>query len=260
MSKKFDNVEINKLIRRIKKGDEQAATAFFKIFKVYIEGIVRKYSKKTNIKNDADLRSYIRIGFYKAALQFNENKDTQFKNYAYFWVKKLIFSEEQKFRIIKLPINQKLFYDTIIDKFNLANGMYNTDITDEEIHKIELINNTEVSTFSSYGYNEASTSMSSSYSVEFSICKLSKENTEKNDVDIDNDKEKIRYNINVMLANFSSLEKEIIEYTYGLNDRPELHTHALATKLNMSDSTLLSKKNKLIRLMRHSSLTEHLFK
>lgn len=263
MSKKFNNIEINSLVKKIQQGDELATLRFFKIFKSYIEGIVRKYSMKTNIKDDNDLRSYIRIGFYKAALYFNENMNTQFKNYAFFWVKKLIFSEEQKFRIIKLPINQKIFYDNMITTINDANGDYVTNISASDRRQMDIITSTEVHVFSDFVYTSSSSCNDSSsimYSEDHEAYKINKSSTTDNDMEKKADYEKLNYNINVMLANFSSLEKEIIEYTYGLNDRPEMHTHALAVKLNISDSTLLSKKNKLIRMMRHSSLTDHLFK
>ena len=262
MSNKFNNEEINILVGLIKDGDEKAAVRFYNIFNIYIEGIVRKYSKRTNIKDDDDLRSYIRIGFYKAALNFKEDKNTQFKNYAYFWIKKVIFSEEQQFRIIKLPINQKLFYDDIVNKMKKSNGTIDTDISDDDIKQLEFINRTNVNLFSTYKQRSVSDRYDNdneSLNDLVLVCENSAEK-ERNTVVADIESEKLRYNINVMLSNFSAQDKNIIEHTFGLNGKLLMNTDSLAEELNISSSTLLSKKNKLIRMMRHKSLTEYLFK
>ena len=142
MVKKFNDIKINALIELIKAGDEIAAKEFFNIFSNFIEGIVRKYSKKTNIKDDDDLRSYIYISYYYAILNFDPKKHTQFKNYAYYWVKKVIFSEEQKFRLIKIPINQKLFFDSVIKKYKNGAENYYDHLSDDDMLKIRAVETT----------------------------------------------------------------------------------------------------------------------
>ena len=252
MNNKFDNDEINALVKQIKTGNERAAIKFYSIFKNFIEGIVRKYSGKTAIKDDNDLRSYICISYYYAILNFDPLRHTQFKNYAYYWIKKVVFSEEQKFRTIKIPINQKIFFDAIIKEYKNKDENYYDYLSNKDIIKIRVVENTHTLLFSSFGTDDEPDP-----DREDLVCKKSEEKIENETIKKE-EQEKLRYNINVVLTNFNTEERLIIEHSFGLNGKKLLDTNELASFLDVSNSTLLSKKNRIIKLMRHTSLTEYL--
>jgi DNA-directed RNA polymerase specialized sigma subunit len=53
--------------------------------------MVRQYSKKTEIKEDDDLRSYVNQGLLDGIRKFDPKRGSKFIYFAHIWMKKNIF-------------------------------------------------------------------------------------------------------------------------------------------------------------------------
>jgi DNA-directed RNA polymerase sigma subunit (sigma70/sigma32) len=69
--------------------------------------MVRQYSKKTEIKEDDDLRSYVNQGLLDGIRKFDPKRGSKFIYFAHIWMKKNIFLGEASYRFIRIPVNQK---------------------------------------------------------------------------------------------------------------------------------------------------------
>ena len=72
------------LIQKSREGDNKATEKLLDMYSDYIEYMVSKYSGKTNIKDDDDLRSVIYIGFLEGIKRFDPTKEAKFIYFTHF--------------------------------------------------------------------------------------------------------------------------------------------------------------------------------
>ena len=89
-SKIRDSDATLQLIKSAQSGDLYATNKLAIQFERFFHKIVRKYSKKTWIKDDDDLLSYIHLGFLESIKRFDPAKETYFMYFAGIWMKKNI--------------------------------------------------------------------------------------------------------------------------------------------------------------------------
>ena len=241
------------LIQKARKGDRRASQKIVNLYSDYVEYMVGRYSKKTNIKEDDDLRSTIHLGLLEGINKYDPEKGTKFIYFTHNWMKKLIFSESNKYyRFIRLPVNQSNFESSFKKKYpNLDDPSFFDEDDSHATHdpdylKYRLINNTEAESFTNR-------------QVEFNNHALFiDENFTENDlIDYESERdvetiEKIKLNINKVLIKFDVRERETIEYLFGLNGRAAISTEKLSSDLNISKVSVIFIRNKVIRMMRHS--------
>lgn len=247
-----DTAEILELIRVAQSGNSRAEGFLVNIYQPYVDFMVRKYSKKTDIKDDDDLRSCINIGLLEGIRRFDPGRNTKFIYFAHIWMKKNIFLEESIYRFIRVPVNQKVFYDTCTKELYEAEKK-DADILDKDIQKFLALENTKTEYFSDLlvfdedsGVDELPEHLlASSYSQTA---------LEEEIISIDI----LRANIKKVLMGFNTKEVFIIEHLYGVNGAEPMSSEQIAEVLGVTKVNITFTKTRVIRMLRHSSLSNQL--
>lgn len=248
-----DNAETLTLIKKAQAGNSRAENDLVHAYQKYVEYMVRKYSKKTEIKDDDDLRSYIHLGLLDGIRKFNPTKDSRFIYFAHIWMKKNIFLGAGKYPFIRIPVNQKIFYDRF-NKETSEEELKEWDIMDIDIQRYLAIENSATLMFSDI----------SSYNNETDLLELPEAVVyHKNIADYHFNENKIsskvlKSNINEVLEEFNEKEVYIIERLFGLNDIERLSSEQIAKNLNVTKVNITFTKTRVLRMMRHSSLSNKL--
>lgn len=248
-----DNAETLELIRQAQAGSSRAENTLVHAYQKYVDYMVRKYSKKTEIKEDDDLRSYIYLGLLDGIRKFNYKKDSRFIYFAHIWMKKNIFLGASKYPFIRIPVNQKIFYDKFI-KETSEEELKAWDSMDIKIQRYLAIENSNASLFTDISnVNNETGFLELPESVIFHK-NIKEHDLKENQVSINI----LRDNINKVLEEFNEKEVYIIEHLFGLNGREQLSSEQIAKNLNVTKVNITFTKTRVIRMMRHSSLSNKL--
>ena len=125
-------------------GNSRSEGFIIEHYSSYIDYMVRRYSKKTAIKDDDDLRSYIMMGLLEAIRKYDSSMNTLFIYFAHTWMKKYIFMSEPVHRFIKLPANQTAFYNKL--KKSSANN-FEEEMDEKDLQALATISSSFVSMF-----------------------------------------------------------------------------------------------------------------
>jgi RNA polymerase primary sigma factor len=248
-----DNAETLKLIREAQAGNSRAENKLVYAYQKYVDFMVRKYSKKTEIKEDDDLRSYIYLGLLDGIRKFSPDRDSRFIYFAHIWMKKNIFLGASKYPFIRIPVNQKIFYD----KFNKEvseEDLKEWDRMDVSIQRYLAIENSTTSLFTDISNINNETGFLELPEGVIFHKNIKEHHLSENQVSINI----LRDNINKVLEDFNEKEVYIIEHLYGLNSAERLSSEQIAKNLNVTKVNITFTKTRVIRMMRHSSLSNKL--
>lgn len=259
-----DTEEILDWIRQAQAGSSRAEGRLINHYSTYIHYMVRRYSKRTEIKDDGDLSSCISIGLLEAIRTFKFNKNMKFSSWAFIWMKKSIFLSEVEYRFIKIPINQKTFYMkfqedlmSFFDSLNSAYGFVPDEIyesIDNDINRYYLIYNSNTQFFTDLMQYDDESGV---YEIpESMLLQQSLENLNK--VEDDYSSEILKSNVNKVLKSFNEKEVYIIERLYGLNGQNQMSSEQIAFNLNVTKVNITFTKTRVIRMLRHSSFSNQL--
>lgn len=241
------------LIELAQNGDSRAENDLVKMYSSYVEFMVKKYSKKTEIKDDDDLRSCILLGLLDAIRKFDPDRNTSFMYFAHIWMKKQIFLEEPIYRFIRVPVNQKVFYD-MYNKENNQKEQDQIDMLEEDIQRFLIVDNTSTSYFTDLSKCDSDTGL---YELPEKLLyhrNISEFNKTEDKLSI----EVLKTNIDDVLAEFNDKEVYIIEHLFGLNSAERLSSEQIAKNLDVTKVNITFTKTRVIRMMRHASLSNRL--
>jgi len=241
------------LIALAQAGNSRAENDLILAYSSYVEFMVKKYSNKTEIKDDDDLRSCILIGLLESIRKFDPSRNVSFMYFAHIWMKKRIFLEEASFRFIRVPVNQKVFYD------NYSRELNNMPAEDYDAEDIDLKRYLTIENTTTHYFTELSKYDDESGLFELPEKLLYHRNSE--DFKADEDKlslEVLKTNINNVLKNFNAKEVYIIERLFGLNNTEKLSSEQIAINLNVTKVNITFTKTRVIRMLRHASLSNKL--
>lgn len=236
-----DSADILKLITEAQNGNSRAESKLINIYDPYVDYMVSMYSKKTLIKDDDDLRSYVYIGLLEGIRRFDPTKNTRFIYFAHIWMKKHIFIGESDYNLIRIPANQKIFYEKFLKEHEDINKEVLQNLKRGDVVRFINIKNTKPK----------------------SLSNIKDFHNDKGLLHIDEEKENtelLRYNINKALSQFEENDIFIIEHTFGLNGKAILNIEEMSEDLNVSKVYISAVKTKIIKLLRHSSFYNILFK
>lgn len=247
-----DTPQILELIKSAQAGNSRSEDKLIVIYSSYVNFMVRRYSKKTEIKDDNDLRSYILQGLLDGIRRFNPKAGAKFIYFAHIWMKKNIFLGEAAFRFIRVPVNQKVFYDTYT-KEKAVRELLDPDSDPSDIHsqKYLAIENTKTDYFTDLYL----------FDVETGLQELPDKLLHQENVKTFNEEEEaisldvLKSNIQQVLTNFNEKEVYIIEHLFGLNGKELLSSEEIAANLNVTKVNITFTKTRIIRMLRHSSLS-----
>ena len=259
-----DTEEILDLIRQAQAGDSRSEGKLIIHFSTYIQYMIKRYSKRTEIKEDDDLESYIKIGLLEAIRTFKFNKNIKFSSWAFIWMKKNIFLSEVEHRFIKIPINQKTFYtkfqEDLIIFFDSLNDTYGNvpdeiyESIDKDIDRYHLLYNSSTQLFTDLMQLDEESGI---YEIpENMLLQHSLENL--NEAEDKYSYEILKSNVNKVLKTFNEKEVYIIERLYGLNGQDQMSSEQIAINLNVTKVNITFTKTRVIRMLRHSSFSNQL--
>jgi len=242
-----------KLIAEAQAGNSRAENDLIKAYASYVEFMVKKYSKKTEIKDDDDLRSCVLMGLLEGIRKFDPSRNVSFMYFAHIWMKKRIFLEEADFRFIRVPVNQKVFYD------NYSKELNNMEAEEYDVDSIDLNRFLTIENTNTHFFTELSKYDDESGLFELPEKLLYHRNSE--DFKAEEDKlslEVLKTTINNVLKEFNAKEIYIIERLFGLNNTEKLSSEQIAINLNVTKVNITFTKTRVIRMLRHASLSNRL--
>jgi hypothetical protein len=90
---------------------------------------------KKQIKEDDDLRSYVNQGLLDGIRKFDPKRGSKFIYFAHIWMKKIYFGEAS-YRFIRIPVNQKVFYDSHVKERAAAELLNSEHTVTVKIHGV----------------------------------------------------------------------------------------------------------------------------
>lgn len=238
------------LIKLAQSGNSRAENSLVKAYASYVSYMVRKYSKKTAIKEDDDLRSYINLGLLEGIRKFDPKRDTKFIYFAHIWMKKNIFLGEASYRFIRVPVNQKVFYDNYMKEMSKVEAGEIEQI-DSDIQKYLLIANTRTSYFTDLVILDDESDLQELPEHLMLQTNIKAFNEDEDILSLD----VLRGNIKEVLGNFNEKEVYIIEHLFGLNGVEGMCSEQIAINLGVTKVNITFTKTRIIRMLRHSSLS-----
>lgn len=186
----------------------------------------------------SDIISSGNIGLIKAVEEFDPKKGFKFSTYAIWWIKQAILdgiSKESK--MLKQPIKQHSINKKYLDLKNDFYNKYGFDPNIDDIsNELGQITANEIIAKSISAINEnnifsINTEISSSEGLTYEdILSSSLMNDEKMLSQIDTKK--------INLKKLNKIQKIIISYSYGFNDKPELSFKQISDIINMSEKEI----------------------
>lgn len=199
---------------------------------------VAKYYHNSSFYQLSDLISSGNIGLIKAVEEFDPSKGYKFSTYAVWWIKQAILEGIAKeSKLIKQPIKQ---HSTNQKYLELKNDFYNNYGFDPNIDDIKDKLPEETAT-EVLAKSVSAIDDNNVLSIHMRINSAEEVNFEEMlPTSVLND-EFIYINSDLKslsLKGLNKIEKLIISYSYGLNDKPELSFNQISKLLNMSEKEI----------------------
>jgi len=252
-SQQKDTPEVLRLIELAQNGNSKAETELVMIYDSYVEYMVSKYSKKTMIKDDDDLRSYVHRGLLDGIRKFDPDRNTTFIYGAHIWMKKHIFADEAKYRFIRLPANKKATYESFLKRLD---DEINYELGNKDVLNYIAVESTTTSSFSDFSRPDEESDRYEMPEDAF-LHKIIENFEEETKTEVS---EVLSQNFEKALSGFNEKERFVIEHTFGLGGVVTMKSEDIATALGVSKVHVNDIKNKVIRMLRHSSFKGIIFK
>ena len=199
----------------------------------------------------SDIISSGNSGLIKAVEEFNPQKGFKFSTYAIWWIKQAILdgiSKESK--MLKQPIKQHSINKKYLD---LKNDFYNKygfdpnicDISDDlgQITADEIIAKS-VSAINENNIFSINTEISSSEGLTYEdilSSSLMNDDTILSQIDLKK----------IGLKKLNKIQKTVLSYTYGFNDKPELSFKQISEIINMSEKEIKNIHDKSLKIIKN---------
>ena len=254
MTKVKDTPEVLQLLEKAQNGCSRSENKLVIIYAPYVEYMVSRYSKKTAIKCDDDLRSYINMGLLDGIRKFDPSRNSTLIYFAHIWMKKSIFLGELSYKFIHIPINQRLFYAEFLKEYAhiSCGGILNA--TDSDLVKYKRIVDADVGLLTDFMLLDESSGF-----YEFPdnlLTTLQKDRTDQ--ADKEEYLENLKRNVKSVLASLTEKEAYIINNVFGLSDNEPGSIEQIAKDLGVTKVNITFTKARIIRMLRHKSFNDKL--
>ncbi len=239
---------------KAKAGNEYAKKKLIESNLRFVVSVARKYQGKG--LDLLDLISEGNIGLMKSVDRFDPSKEVRLIHYATWGIRqsirRAIYSTSRNIRIPenkakKVPsIKEKIY--TLGKRDGLENLSKNLNINTKEFFSLFNSLDDTVS-LETPVYNE-----DDSLTIEESL-----EENKYGSIEENLSKKCLTMEINNILTSFENIEKEVIEYRFGLNGKPELTLKAIGEKFGLSKERIRQLEKKVLSgLKRNDSVKEEL--
>lgn len=247
------------IAHRIKKGDVEAMDILVKANLRFVVSVAKQYQNQGVSLND--LINEGNIGLIKAAYKFDETKGFKFISYAVWWIRQSILQAlVEQTRIVRIPMNKAAFYSRITkissdfqqDNYREPSAEEISEILGVKVDEIDKIRN----------------GISSSVSLDSPITDddspslgelLEDADTENNPL-INLLKESLKSDIDLILKDLSTREREILEYYFGLNEHDLSYSlDEIGSKLGLTRERVRQLRDKALRKVRRNCIALKMF-
>ena len=199
---------------------------------------VAKHYQNSHFYELGDIVSSGNIGLIKAVEEFDPKKGFKFSTYAVWWIKQAILDGITKeSKMIKQPIKQHTLNKKYLDLKNEFYNKYGFDPNVDDIkEELEKITATEILAKSITAIDD-----NNIHSISEPLRKVDEISYEDLLISSIMDDEKILLNIDfkrIKLDKLNKIQKLILSYTYGFNDKPELSFKQISEIINMSEKEI----------------------
>lgn len=247
------------IAHRIKKGDVEAMDILVKANLRFVVSVAKQYQNQGVSLND--LINEGNIGLIKAAYKFDETKGFKFISYAVWWIRQSILQAlVEQTRIVRIPMNKAAFYSRITkissdfqqDNYREPSAEEISDILGVKVDEIDKIRN----------------GISSSVSLDSPIADDDSPSLGEllEDVDTENNpiinllKESLKSDIDLVLKDLSTREREILEYYFGLNEHDLSYSlDEIGSKLGLTRERVRQLRDKALRKVRRNCIALKMF-
>jgi RNA polymerase sigma factor (sigma-70 family) len=201
--------------------------------------MVRQYSKKTEIKEDDDLRSYVNQGLLDGIRKFDPKRGSKFIYFAHIWMKKNIFLERRHTGLLGYRLIKSIL--RLACQERAAAELLNSEHSHSHGQKFMALENTKTDFFTDLV----------TFDVESGLQELPEHLLHQTNIKTFNDEETLsldvlKSNIQQVLANFNQKEIYIIEHLLG-SMRELLSSEEIAANLKVTKVNITFTKTRIIR-------------
>lgn len=247
------------IAHQIKKGDVDAMDILVKANLRFVVSVAKQYQNQGVSLND--LINEGNIGLIKAAYKFDETKGFKFISYAVWWIRQSILQAlVEQTRLVRIPMNKAAFYSRISKISSDFQQDNYREPTDEEISEILGVKVDEI--------DKIKNGVSSSVSLDSPITDDDSPSLGDLLEDVDNEnnplinllKESLKSDIDLVLKDLSTREREILEYYFGLNDHDLSYSlDEIGSKLGLTRERVRQLRDKALRKVRRNCIALKMF-
>jgi RNA polymerase primary sigma factor len=245
-----------KLVKRIKKGDQQALEKLTRANLLFVVSVAKKYQNKG--LSFGDLINEGNLGLMRAATRFDETRGFKFISYAVWWIRQGILQAlADQSRIVRLPLNRigaltKIgkAYTKLEQKFgrepNAAEIAEQLQLRDNEITDTLKVSGRHLSMDSPFRNNENNSLLDVI------------ENDHQPPPDSELMDESLKIEIERTLATLTKREAEIVRLYFGLGHERALTLEEIGERFNLTRERIRQIKESALRRLRHHSRSKAL--
>ena len=242
------------LAQRIRQGDKCALEKLVNANLRFAVSVAKQYQNLGNplpdLINDANL------GLHRAAQDFDETKGFKFISYAVWWVRQSVIEGlTTTGRMIRLPQSSVSLSNKITEAIRIFEQYESREPEDEELMEILGVEKKKLEL--------TMAQMDKSRSLDEEVF-LGEEGATLLDMQASNEPEpdkelsqelSLKETVRMCLVHLAEQEREIIEYVFGLNGKPELTLEAIGEKIDLTKERVRQIKQKAIKNLQRPKYT-----
>jgi RNA polymerase primary sigma factor len=213
---------------------------------------VAKHYHNSSFYQLSDLISSGNIGLIKAVEEFDPNKGFKFSTYAVWWIKQSILEGIAKeSKTIKQPIKLHAVNQKFLDLKNKFYNKYGFDPNVEDIRE-DLTEETACEILAkSISSIDDNNIISISSPVSYSSENISYEDILASSI-LDDNSIYINTDLqSISLKGLNKIQKLVLSYKYGLNDKPEISFNQISKLINKSENEVKSIHDNALKIIKN---------
>jgi RNA polymerase primary sigma factor len=244
------------LVKRIKKGDQEALEQLTKANLRFVVSIAKQYQGQGLMLGD--MINEGNLGLIKAATRFDETKGIKFISYAVWWIRQSIMQAlAEQSRVVRLPLNRVGAINKISRTFMMLEQEFEREPTAEEIAKILEMSDIEVTDALQFSNKQLSLDAPFNDDEENRLLDvIEDEDQPLPDNSLLN--ESLKIELRRALKTLTKREAEVIHLYFGLDLDKALTLEEIGVKFQLTRERVRQIKEKGLKRLRHTSRSKAL--
>lgn len=244
------------LVKRIKKGDDEALEKLTKANLRFVVSIAKQYQNQGLTLGD--LINEGNLGLIKAASRFDENKGFKFISYAVWWIRQSILQAlAEQCRVVRLPLNRLGMINKIGKAFSILEQEFEREPSHEEIASSLKMSDGEVVKALKFANKQLSLDAPFNQDEENRLLDIIQDEAQPSPDNVLMD-ESLKIELRRALDTLEDREAEVIRLYYGLDQETPLTLEEIGEKFKLTRERVRQIKEKALRRLRHASRSKTL--